>query len=190
MANPIVALDASSMYIATSQIFALPGKFHWVIYITDAMERVTTYQWNEVPSASGSPYYESVQIDVQNEPIKTFRDGCIMIFAFFKILGYREVAHSEEIVREIAGNAFNTLGYKTLKENRNNGLTCRTWVMRVIEQMKAKGILDRDESAEWFEKVVARKTERLRIRRRTISWRSRKFLRFEQRHGQHNNSTA
>lgn len=59
--------------------------------------------------------------------------------------------------KKIALEAFpqdRRLGYATLQQNREAGLTCRTWVMYVLASLQGAGLLRRAEAPQWFEETV------------------------------------
>lgn len=152
--NPMIPLEANTLYIATSQLMAQPGKFHWAFFLMDAIGTATKHHWAEI--VGGGDYAEAYQARVVN-PVRTYSTNFVATFAYLKVRGF--VFPSEEFFAEVARNAFpedRRLGFKTVKENRWAGLTCRTWVLSILSHYKKLNYLKRDETMEWFEEQVTK----------------------------------
>lgn len=151
--NPIITLEANSLYIATSQIFGATGKFHWVLYLTDASGVATKLHWVVLGANHSSGKYEGVVITV--EPTTTYSTDFAITFAYLKVKGF--VSPGLEAFKKIALEAFpedQRLGYATLYENRAAGLTCRTWILHILSSIQEAGWLQRKETPRWFEEMV------------------------------------
>ncbi|KAI0061464.1 hypothetical protein BV25DRAFT_759104 [Artomyces pyxidatus] len=154
--NPEISLEAESLYIATSQIVADPGKFHWSFYVTNSAGVATQHQWAELKSAASEPYCEGYLSSIV-DPVTTYSPNFQGTFAFFKVRGFK--FSGQQAFAEVASQAFpegQWLGFASVKKNRDAGLSCRTWVMAILGQLEAKGYLGRAETPEWFEEQVKR----------------------------------
>ena len=149
--NPEISLEANSLYIATSQLMGQLGSFHWSFFLTDAAGTATKHHWAET---RGGKYVESYQTHVVN-PVSTYSTNFVATFAYLKVCKF--VSPGGEAFAELARKAFpedKRLGFKTIKENCRANLTCRTWVLSILSQLKKSGYLKHEETEEWFEEQV------------------------------------
>jgi hypothetical protein len=148
--NPEIPLDTNCLYISTSQILSQPGKFHWSFFLTDEAGVATKHHWVEI---YGGDYAEAYRSHIE-ERVSTY-SNFVATFAYLKVRGF--VSPGNEAFAETARNAFAENvrhGFKTVRENRCANLTCRTWVLSILEHLKALGCLKRNETREWFEEQV------------------------------------
>ncbi|KAJ3865120.1 MAG: hypothetical protein NXY57DRAFT_431929 [Lentinula lateritia] len=148
--NPVVTLEPFSLYISTTQIFAQPGKFHWSFYLTDAYGIATRYHWSERGGTRGV-YAEGVHVQVIN-PVTTYSASYNVALAYFKVTGFNP-ATPPNIMQQAAFSAFPE-SYLTVRENRQNGLSCRTWVLQVLRTLITWRYLVRNDYPESIEAVV------------------------------------
>ncbi|KAI0061478.1 hypothetical protein BV25DRAFT_762446 [Artomyces pyxidatus] len=154
--NTVVSLEVESLYIATSQIVADPGKFHWSFYLTDSAGIATQHQWTELRSDANKRYCEGYLSSIV-DPVTTYSSNFQGTFAFFKVRGFR--FSGQQAFARVASQAFSEdrwLGFASVKKNRDAGLSCRTWVMSILGRLKTEGYLEREETPEWFEEQVKR----------------------------------
>ena len=147
--NHEITLEANSLYIATSQLINRPGSFHWSFFLTDAAGTATKHHWAQIREGE---YPKSYQTCIVN-PVSTHSTNFVATFAYLKVCGF--VSPGGEAFAELAGKAFPEdmrLGFKTVGDNRR--LTCRTWIMTILSQLKKLGYLKREETEEWFEEQV------------------------------------
>lgn len=152
--NPVITLEANSLYIATSQIFGELGKFHWILYLTDAAGVATELQWVTLEANHPSGKWEGVVIETVDQTT-TYLKNYAVVFAYMKVKGF--TSPGLEPFKKVALEAFpedKRLGYATLQENRAAGLTCRTWVLYVLSHIQDAGWLQRKETPQWFEETV------------------------------------
>ncbi|KAJ3903443.1 hypothetical protein F5879DRAFT_959566 [Lentinula edodes] len=153
--NPVVKLESSSLYISTTQIFARHGAFHWIIYVTDADGKASTYQWSE---QGGTPGLQAEGVDIQElHPVTTYSSTNNLTLAFFKITGFNSATPSDKI-RQAALVAFPDRGYPSVRENRQNNLTCRTWALKVLRILIDEGWLVRNDIPEVIEDIVKKRS--------------------------------
>ncbi|KAJ3539391.1 hypothetical protein NMY22_g4757 [Coprinellus aureogranulatus] len=134
------------------------GKFHWAFYITDEAGNATKYHWAELPR--GSVKAEGLVVETIDR-VTTYRNN-ILTFAYFKISGFKPPP--KDILINLLSNVFEppkTLGYETVMKNRKNGLTCRTWAMRVYRGMKDAGYIQRTEAPLEIEKIIKERSTEL-----------------------------
>ncbi|KAJ3812709.1 hypothetical protein F5876DRAFT_74587 [Lentinula aff. lateritia] len=155
--NPVVRLEPSSLYISTTQIFARYGAFHWIIYVTDANGKATTYQWSE---QGGTPGLQAEGVDIQElHPVTTYSSTNNLTLAFFKITGFNPATPSDEI-RQAALAAFPDRGYPSDMGSQGSahshgwGSLVRTDIPEIIEDIVKKRSLEVEENLESFTESV------------------------------------
>jgi hypothetical protein len=151
--NPPIALEANSLYIATSQIMA-PGKFHWAFYLTDAAGVATKHHWYQAPAGTG--YAESYQYRVI-DPVATYSNTGVATFVYLKVRGF--TSPGATIFREVASTAFPEeirFGFGSVRDNRQANLSCRTWVMRVLDRLINLGYIRNNSPLKWIEQETRR----------------------------------
>ncbi|KAF8999264.1 hypothetical protein BDQ17DRAFT_1361059 [Cyathus striatus] len=144
--NPAISLEPSSIYVATSQRMAAPGTFHWAVVVTDNAGMATRTHWTLIDYSPS-----------------TYSKGNTATFAFFKIDGYEGVEWST--LWDCATTVFPEHlreGFPTVKQNRQAGISCRTWALGFLRRLIEAGILHRSieeipdwrmdgrEAREWF----------------------------------------
>ncbi|KAF8999289.1 hypothetical protein BDQ17DRAFT_1361097 [Cyathus striatus] len=156
--NPIVSLETNSLYIATSQRMAAQGTFHWAVVITDNVGKATRIHWTLIKTRDINSPAEGL-VSIPDYSASTYSRGNTATFAFFKIAGYDAVAGEDwDVVWDCANTVFPEglrEGFKTVKENRKNGVRCRTWALGFLRRLVESGILHRSvEEVQGFEKLV------------------------------------
>lgn len=152
--NPVITLEANSLYIATSQIFSEAGQFHWALYLTDAAGIATKLHWINLGAGHPSGKWEGVVITTI-DPTTTYSRSFAVTFAYLKVGGF--TTPGLEAFRRIAHEAFpadRRQGFATLQQNRMTGLSCVTWVLYVLASLQTAGWLRRAETPQWFEQTV------------------------------------
>ncbi|PBK66387.1 hypothetical protein ARMSODRAFT_364426 [Armillaria solidipes] len=153
--NPTVPLVPNSLYIATNQLINQLARFHWAFYKTDENGKATTYEWTELPPRSDR--FEGVTI-TPVDPVTTYTKKLSIVFAFMKVKGMKTMP-DQETFQEMAMQAFtgpNRLGFTSLLQNRQAGMSCRAWLKSMLAMLIARGYLDRNESPQWFEDEITK----------------------------------
>ncbi|KAF5314279.1 hypothetical protein D9619_011842 [Psilocybe cf. subviscida] len=156
--NPEVTLLADSLYIATNQIMAPSGLFHWSMYITDSAGKATKYEWADLPPHTGTGKAEGLVI-TRVDPVSTYSQNFVITFAMTHVNGY--IPPPAPFLEHLFANVFEepyTLGYGSIQENRRNNLTCRTWAMTVYAKLVEAGYIGRTESRDDLEAFVKAKS--------------------------------
>lgn len=153
VANPIVTLQANSLYINTRQMLNLPGKFHWALYLTDSHAKSTKFCWQEVKLAEFTGKYETLQITEVEDVQIFFANLANLTFLRLRSLTLPNLESFHRIVSEAFPEG-KRLGFATMQENRQAGISSRTWVTHVIAALKTNGCLVRAESAKEIEDIV------------------------------------
>ncbi|KAK0484736.1 S-adenosyl-L-methionine-dependent methyltransferase [Armillaria novae-zelandiae] len=116
--------------------------------------KATAYEWTELPHRSDR--FEGVTI-TPVDPVTTYTKKLSVVFAFMKVKCIRKMP-DQETFQEMAMQAFtgpNRLGFTSLLENRQAGMSCRAWLKSMLAMLKERGYLDRNESPQWFEDKVS-----------------------------------
>ncbi|KAJ7756822.1 hypothetical protein DFH07DRAFT_473421 [Mycena maculata] len=125
-----ISLAPLSLYVTTTQLSE--AKFHWALIATDANCSAIRHHWHEKPNlrdlAEGYGFQR-----VQPKSL-TGR----VVLGYFKIRGY--IAPSPATFAEICESTFET-SYSTVQLNRINGITCRTFVLKVLSTLCARGFI-------------------------------------------------
>ncbi|KAL4071256.1 hypothetical protein V8B97DRAFT_2104201 [Scleroderma yunnanense] len=123
-----VRLDYGSLYICTVPL--LNGKFHWsLIHITDA-GMATRHHW---AAAGTDPTGRETYVH-QALPRGPLTASATQILGYFKVSAYQNsvaVKHDLNGLRAICNTVF-PQSYPTAEENRQHGMSCRTWVTNVL----------------------------------------------------------
>jgi hypothetical protein len=143
--NPPVALDANSLYVATQTLMS-PG-YHWAIFITDSEGVPTRHHWS---AWQGGTYAERYTSQIIN-PARTYTSNCVML-TYCKVAGYTAPKDIEPLCT-LLSVVFDA-GYTTVKDNRKNSYTCRTWVLAGLRSFQKKGYIVRSDDVGSIEKVV------------------------------------
>lgn len=136
-ANPIVTLEPNSMYITTQMLMA-PGKSHVALLLTDEAGAATRHHWY---SAHGTIGATETYISSLEHPARTYTPGNAVIFAYFQVRGYK-LPENQQVLTDVFKTAFPET-YKTLRESRQKGLTCKTWLLKVLATLQEMGIIVR-----------------------------------------------
>ncbi|KAF9071540.1 hypothetical protein BDP27DRAFT_1321920 [Rhodocollybia butyracea] len=89
----------------------------------------------------------------------TFTATSGITFLFVKILGFKPTTFEEFVA--MYPNIFDpSMGYPALKDNRRNGISCRTWIFRVLSRMVQVGRIVRSAELESLNKLEQFMTER------------------------------
>ncbi|KAJ7168121.1 hypothetical protein C8R43DRAFT_876624 [Mycena crocata] len=115
-----ILLEPASLYVTTTQL--AEARFHWALIATDTNCSAVRHHWHEKADTPGSAEGYGFQ-RVQPKSL-TGR----VVLGYFKISGY--VCAPSGIFSDICETTFPT-SYSTVPENRQNGITCRTWVLEV-----------------------------------------------------------
>ncbi|KAJ6606575.1 hypothetical protein DFH09DRAFT_1120679 [Mycena vulgaris] len=131
-----ILLEPLSLYVTTTQLSE--AKFHWALIATDSNCSAIRHHWHEKPDTHGLAEGYGFQ-EVQPKSL-TGR----VVLGYFKISGY--TAPSPATFADICRSTFTT-SYSTVPENRQNGITCRTWVLQVLSTLCARGYITRYEGS-------------------------------------------
>lgn len=156
-----VVLEPNSLYIATQ---ALPsgtnttGKFHWAFYLTDANNHAYKHHWAEDRYHRNRVHDRGLVVDrdrkaekyvCEDMGVPMTRHGSDTL-AFFKVEGYKPPAAAEAAdvnlrsFAEVCDKAFPSgVSYATVEMNRANGISCRTWIFKVLQELSSKGVVER-----------------------------------------------
>lgn len=123
--------------------------------MTDADGKASTYQWSE---QGGTPGLQAEGVDIQElHPVTTYSSTNNLTLAFFKITGFNSATPSDKI-HQVALAAFPDRGYPSVRENRQNNLTCRTWALKVLRILMDEGWLVRNDIPEVIEDIVKKRS--------------------------------
>lgn len=125
-----ILLEPASLYVTTTQL--AEAKFHWALIETDAACSAIRHHWHEKPDKRGLAEGYGFQ-RVQPKSL-TGR----VVLGYFKIRGY--TPPSPSTFAEICETTFEP-SYATVPENRQHGITCRTWVLQVLSTLCGRGYI-------------------------------------------------
>ncbi|KAH9927251.1 uncharacterized protein B0H18DRAFT_1003696 [Fomitopsis serialis] len=135
--NATLDLDSDSLYICLTQLFGPPGRFHWSIYITDAQGLATQYQWAEdLARCDRSAPVEKYSCSIV-QPVKQRSETLQWNLAFIKMSHFVRTMDSDSY-DELFANIFTT-SWASWKDNRQHGLSCRTWAIAALQKLREKG---------------------------------------------------
>lgn len=120
-----VSLECNSMYICTVQLAS--GAFHWAIVLTDDNMRAVRHHWYQV---SGQPYAETYGAQVISPSSST---GNSAVLGYYKINDYHPSPDFIDLCRTVFTS------HASVDQNRANGLTCRTWIIAVLDALYERG---------------------------------------------------
>ncbi|KAG6335023.1 hypothetical protein ID866_4068 [Astraeus odoratus] len=123
-----VYLDRGSLYICTVPL--LGGKFHWsLIHITDTGV-ATRHHW---AAAGIDPCGREVYVQ-QSLPRGPLTASATQILGYFKVSAYQNsgMKYDLEGFKAVCRSVF-AQSYPTAEENRQHGISCRTWVTSVLQ---------------------------------------------------------
>jgi hypothetical protein len=152
ISNPIVELSANSIYIATrtitnpmNQTMMLGGfRWHWALYVTDKGGEATRHDWAKVGLV------EKHRSKVIN-PTRTYSTNNAVL-AYLKVSSCSPPDTNK--MEEICESVFPGGSKPTVRENRAAGMTCRTWLLRVLKILNEEGFIARENGIEGIEDEV------------------------------------
>jgi len=142
MSNPIVKLSANSIYISTNSIIS--GGFHWSLFVTDEIARATRHDWAQ---SGVIEKYRSRAID----PTKTYSSNNAVL-VYLKVGGCSPPDANR--MGEICRSVFPGGSKPSVRENREAGMSCRTWLLQVLEVLIEEGFVVRENGIEGIEDKV------------------------------------
>ncbi|TRM62930.1 hypothetical protein BD626DRAFT_569505 [Schizophyllum amplum] len=145
-----ICLEPHALYICLTQLL-VPG-FHWGLYFTDERGIATRHEWAEVKGARDrlSPVeaYRATVIDPVTESDQENRFN----LAFVKVRGYTPNVALD--IRSSFSAVEPSGGWSSWRENRKNGLSCRTWLIRALALLQKEGVVVRECPVEEIEEAV------------------------------------
>jgi hypothetical protein len=136
------------------------GQYHWGIIVTDNHSTATKHHWHEdVKTQYGYAECYSAQCfgtTLVPSHIRT-------VLGLFKLQGYHPHNDCQSTITRICEQAFpKGSSFKSVEENRANGLNCRTWLVQVLTGMWSEGlIIGRSDSVRRVEQVILERTKAL-----------------------------
>jgi len=156
--NKVIELDPNSLYISLTQILN-PG-FHWSLYITDIHGVATKHHWSgKSPVEEESRHHSfarkgpaEMYSHPQTHPVMQRTKSHNLNLAFIFISSY-DPPKGEFDFPKLFGSIFTS--HPNVWQNRQNGISCRTWVMKALEALHSRGLLNLSaEEVKGLEKVV------------------------------------
>ena len=130
-----ITLEPGTLHICTYMIDQ-PGLYHWSLYIVDDKGAVAQYHWSKNPASTPDNdipaeqfTFEAVEEPILKIDLKTMQ----MKFAMIQLNAYTpspDTTH-EVIVGYLRG--IFEKSFKTIEENREAGITCRTWIVAALK---------------------------------------------------------
>ncbi|KAI0696627.1 hypothetical protein BC835DRAFT_856169 [Cytidiella melzeri] len=122
-----IGLDINSLYIMT---VPLPtGAFHWALIHIDSGGSYTRHHWAAVTdNVHGRESYIWHPLPGGTRSVTDKNP----VLGYFKVVGYTPVDTAAFV--DICQKTFPT-SYDTVAENRQHGLTCRTWILHIITKL-------------------------------------------------------
>ncbi|KAI9061422.1 hypothetical protein FKP32DRAFT_1594500 [Trametes sanguinea] len=145
-----LALEPNALYICLTQLL-VPG-FHWGLYFTDEHGVATRHEWAEVKGRRerGSPV-EAYGVSVV-DPVTEIDQENRRNLAFVKVRGY--TPNGAVDVRTLFDGLEPSGGSSSWMENRKNGLSCRTWLLRALAVLQREGLILREDAVVGVEETV------------------------------------
>jgi hypothetical protein len=146
--NPVVQLTPNSVYIATSTI--LSDGFHWALYVTDENNRATRHEWQQ----------EGLIEEYKSElvhPVRTYTENYNMVLAYLRVRGCTPPPDSDggtTAMERICRSIFPDGSKPSVMENRAAGMSCRTWLLKVLKELEVAGFLVRENGIDGIEDGV------------------------------------
>jgi len=150
--SDIIVLEPNSIYIATQPLVF--GSYHWALIHCDESCKMTRHEWAQ-DLKLGPQSLEAYRTQ-ELERVAATADQGTPILGYFKVTGYSPVPHSD--FADLCSVAFQR-GYPTVAENRAKGLTCRTWLFKVLALLNSQGHLSRSDLQEIEDAVKKRSAE-------------------------------
>ncbi len=147
-----VQLEPSSLYVVTTQTMGPVGKFHWAFYLTDSKGGATRLHWTT--SGYGAATAEHVGYYYISQP-STYTEEAGVAFAFVKISGLEPTMGVDDLLQMFQGIFDPADGFPSIRENRARGITCRTWLLRVVEKLVKAGWIRRPDGSPAMENMEA-----------------------------------
>ena len=162
-----ITLEPGTLHICTYMIDQ-PGLYHWSLYIVDDKGAVAQYHWSKNPASTPDNdipaeqfTFEAVEKPIMKIDLKTMQ----MKFAMIKLDVYSPNPNTTHDV--LAGHLRGIFqkSFKTIEENREVEITCRTWIVAALQKLREEGLirLSEEEVAGLEEKVkeISRHAEQL-----------------------------
>ncbi|KAJ7074337.1 hypothetical protein C8F01DRAFT_1100188 [Mycena amicta] len=130
-----ILLAENSLYVTTTQLSE--SKFHWALILTDEICAATRHHWHEKPRSG----------DSDSGPIEAYGSQTVQPKSLTGrvVLGYFQIANYSPpppgVFQDICETTFMT-SYSSVCENRQRGITCRTFVLNVLSELCARGYID------------------------------------------------
>ena len=142
MSNPIIKLSVDSIYISMTSMIS--DGFHWSLYVTEGNAKATRHDWAQ----SGLiEKYRSRMID----PTRTYSsNNAVLVYLKVGSCSPPDANRMEEICRSV----FPGGSKATVKENREAGMTCHTWLLQVLEVLIEERFVVRENGIEGIEEIV------------------------------------
>ncbi|KAJ7632247.1 hypothetical protein FB45DRAFT_702371, partial [Roridomyces roridus] len=126
-----ILLEPDSLYITTTQLSE--AKYHWSLCRTgSSCNEAVRHHWHEKPHLPNHPVAEGYGFQRIQPRSLTGR----VVLGYFKLSGY--TPPSSTVWAEICETTFET-SYPTVQLNRVHGITCRTWVLKVLSTLCERG---------------------------------------------------
>lgn len=160
-----IALKSDSLYIATSTLpSGTQRKYHWTLALVDGSGAITTYQWAENSPQAGGP--EGVVVmHLDHAP---HENRYSIFLGYYKVCGFVETDVVRRKIEEIGPHIFQTQA--NAEENRKAGISCRTWISRLMVNLIAEKCIIRDGmkvvDAQSIEAEITQKS----MRREEVIW--------------------
>ncbi|KAF7322676.1 hypothetical protein HMN09_00046400 [Mycena chlorophos] len=131
-----IALAPNSLFVTTTQLSET--KFHWALVRTDDMPmcNATRHHWHEKPRASSDNSAPIEGYGIQNIQPRSLTGRVVL--GYFQIANYS--APAPGVFEEICESTFPT-SFATVWENRQRGITCRTFVLNVLSELCSRGYI-------------------------------------------------
>jgi len=172
LAKSELKLEPSSLYVATQTIPTSGFQaFHWFILVTNAEGATTSHQWAESKGGTGDTAEKYIRITAPTCAAYTKNPS---IVSYFRVKGYlgpgdgsgtgtpggddamdtdadaAGVAQEADAFAEAFEDVF-PQHYGTMHENRQHGLSCRVWVLRVLQALQRSGFIHRPDDVAGIE---------------------------------------
>lgn len=158
MAATRVPLEKDSLYISTVPLIG--NAFHWSLIHVDSDDTHTRHHWATITgNPKGREGYIS-EILSNGAYDKTDKN---VVLGYFKVVDYAPLNVSA--LREVCQSIF-PASYPTMEENRQHGITCRTWILQILSRWLAQERVDEIEN-----KVKQRSTAQSNEYANSFLWR-------------------
>ncbi|KAF7311633.1 hypothetical protein MKEN_01066500 [Mycena kentingensis (nom. inval.)] len=124
-----VLLESDALYVSTTQLSE--ATYHWALILTDANCIATRHHWHEQRPRRAEAIEGYGRQTIQPKSLT----GRV-------VLGYFKISHFSApppgVFEQICEGTFET-SYTTVVDNRQHGITCRTFVLNVLAELCARG---------------------------------------------------